>query len=142
MAFLNFYLIPFGFVVQLLSTFSGAQYLERYRSGHNEPHSKCGRPFTGAWVRIPLSPLDQGQEHWPCFFVLNLSIDISSGKGAGAFSQMDGLRRPCLMQYAPVLCFCFILSRLSQQARKTDWKLEDSERLGKHGMRNDPEEPF
>ncbi len=23
-------------------------YLERYRSGHNEPHSKCGRPF---WAR-------------------------------------------------------------------------------------------
>ena len=31
--------------------------MERYRSGHNEPHSKCGRPLLGAWVRIPLSPL-------------------------------------------------------------------------------------
>ena len=31
--------------------------MERYRSGHNEPHSKCGHRVTGAWVRIPLSPL-------------------------------------------------------------------------------------
>lgn len=30
--------------------------LERYRSGHNEPHSKCGRQETGARVRIPFSP--------------------------------------------------------------------------------------
>ena len=30
--------------------------LERYRRGHNEPHSKCGRQETGARVRIPFSP--------------------------------------------------------------------------------------
>ena len=29
---------------------------ETYRSGHNEPHSKCGHRFSGAWVRIPPSP--------------------------------------------------------------------------------------
>ena len=28
-----------------------------YRSGHNEPHSKCGCRATGTWVRIPPSPL-------------------------------------------------------------------------------------
>ena len=31
--------------------------LEIYRSGCNEPHSKCGCPFTGTWVQIPLAPL-------------------------------------------------------------------------------------
>lgn len=30
---------------------------EKYRSGHNEPHSKCGCPFPGTWVQIPLAPL-------------------------------------------------------------------------------------
>ena len=29
---------------------------ETYRSGHNEPHSKCGYPLLGTWVRIPPSP--------------------------------------------------------------------------------------
>ena len=29
--------------------------VQTYRSGHNEPHSKCGRRVTGAWVRIPPS---------------------------------------------------------------------------------------
>lgn len=33
--------------------------LERYRRGHNEPHSKCGRQETGARVRIPFSPPDR-----------------------------------------------------------------------------------
>ena len=31
-------------------------FMERYRSGHNEPHSKCGCPATGTWVRIPSFP--------------------------------------------------------------------------------------
>ena len=30
--------------------------MESYRSGHNEPHSKCGRRVTGARGRIPHSP--------------------------------------------------------------------------------------
>ena len=34
--------------------------MEKYRSGHNEPHSKCGHRVTGAWVRIPSSPLGCG----------------------------------------------------------------------------------
>ena len=29
--------------------------VQTYRRGHNEPHSKCGRRVTGAWVRIPPS---------------------------------------------------------------------------------------
>lgn len=33
-----------------------AAFLETYRSGHNEPHSKCGCRETGTWVRIPPSP--------------------------------------------------------------------------------------
>lgn len=31
--------------------------METYRSGCNEPHSKCGCRVTGTWVRIPPSPL-------------------------------------------------------------------------------------
>ena len=30
-------------------------FLQTYRSGHNEPHSKCGHRLAGAWVRIPPS---------------------------------------------------------------------------------------
>ena len=31
-------------------------FTEKYRSGHNEPHSKCGCPVSGTWVRIPSFP--------------------------------------------------------------------------------------
>ena len=37
--------------------------LERYRRGHNEPHSKCGRQETGARVRIPFSPPQENCTH-------------------------------------------------------------------------------
>ena len=37
--------------------------MERYRSGYNEPHSKCGWRVTATWVRIPLSPLKKGLRH-------------------------------------------------------------------------------
>lgn len=30
--------------------------MEEYRSGHNGPHSKCGSPLQGSWVRIPPLP--------------------------------------------------------------------------------------
>ncbi len=40
--------------------------MEKYRSGHNEPHSKCGHRVTGAWVRIPSSPL--GTPQYVAFF--------------------------------------------------------------------------
>lgn len=38
--------------------------LERYRRGHNEPHSKCGRQETGARVRIPFSPPERTIERF------------------------------------------------------------------------------
>lgn len=48
--------------------------LERYRRGHNEPHSKCGRQETGARVRIPFSPPTKRTSIFACpfcFSVLN-----------------------------------------------------------------------
>lgn len=30
--------------------------MEKYRSGYNGPHSKCGSHESGSWVRIPPSP--------------------------------------------------------------------------------------
>lgn len=48
--------------------------LERYRRGHNEPHSKCGRQETGARVRIPFSPPTKRTSIFTCpfcFSVLN-----------------------------------------------------------------------
>ena len=32
------------------------EFKEKYRSGHNELHSKCSCRVTGTWVRIPSSP--------------------------------------------------------------------------------------
>lgn len=40
-----------------MGSFAVAVCREKYRSGHNEPHSKCGCPFPGTWVQIPLAPL-------------------------------------------------------------------------------------
>ena len=54
--------------------FPDAIRLERYRRGHNEPHSKCGRQETGARVRIPFSPPTKRTSIFACpfcFSVLN-----------------------------------------------------------------------
>ena len=49
--------------------------LERYRSGHNEPHSKCGRQETGARVRIPFSPPLVNNTNSENGFVLFFAVD-------------------------------------------------------------------
>lgn len=45
---------------------------EKYRSGHNELHSKCSCRVTGTWVRIPSSPplykRNLGLAFCVCFF--------------------------------------------------------------------------
>ena len=38
-------------------------FLQTYRSGHNEPHSKCGHRLAGAWVRIPPSASVGAEPH-------------------------------------------------------------------------------
>lgn len=49
--------------------------LERYRRGHNEPHSKCGRQETGARVRIPFSPPLGNNTNSENGFVLFFAVD-------------------------------------------------------------------
>ena len=48
--------------------------MEKYRSGHNEPHSKCGCPVPGTWVRIPPSPPGKKQTVLPSVFFMPADV--------------------------------------------------------------------
>ena len=60
--------------------------MEKYRSGHNELHSKCSCRVFGTWVRIPSSPPRKPKPiFWLRFFLNKLDLNPS---GSVAF---DGL---------------------------------------------------
>ena len=86
-----------------------------YRSGHNEPHSKCGCRATGTWVRIPPPPLftnpaDDAKTPilWDFLFIPSCKIQLSVVKNHTHLCQIHTQITPRLSPFSFEISLCIL----------------------------------